>query len=151
MSDSAPPLTTLAAPNIADTLKALAAVPSDTSRGGTVVVPSSMATEGELKNIERALLHPPKSVDVTRTVLSLLTATALALKSYGDLKACIADSKNHPDLALPAFLLIVAAVMAVFVIQELGKRLTEKHPFHEAALAEVRKLIEAQQAGSGDA
>jgi hypothetical protein len=121
------------------------------ARLGSLTLPSSSATEAELKNIERALMHPPKSIDVTRTVLSLLTATALAAKSYGDLKACIADQKNHPDVGLPAFLLVVAAVMVVFVLQELGKRLTEKHPFHAAALAEVQKLIKAQEGKAGDA
>lgn len=117
-----------------------------------LVLPSSKVTEGELKNIQRALEHPPKSIDWIRSVLSLITAIVLAAKAYSDLVACVTDPKKHTDLALTVGLIVVAAVTVAFIIQELYKRCTEKHPFHEAALAEVKKLIADQEnPGPGDA
>src|SRR5690349_21846668 len=90
-------------------------------------------------------MNPPKSVDWVRSVLGLLTAMALALNAYGDLLACIKDPPNHLKPSWSIALIVGAAVMVVFVAQELVVRLTEKHPFQQAARAEVRKLIKLHE------
>ena len=83
----------------------------------------------------------------------MLTAVALAIKSYSDLRLCLTDPTKHPEPFWSVALIVVSVVMLVFVIQELVLRLTEKHPFHEAALADVRKLIalQAKPDSSGNA
>lgn len=117
---------------------ALANVPPSTDRAANLVLPTSMATEGELKNIERALMNPPPKVNWLTAGTSFLSAFGLAAKSFPGLASgAIGDS-----VAFAGALAIVGAV-----IMDTWKKVAEKHPFHDGALEEVRALIALQRPG----
>lgn len=104
-----------------------------TQRSGQLAVPSAKVTEGELKNIERALLNPPKKVDPWLAGIGLLSSGFFAIKT-------LSDTHCKPEGANLAALLAACALFGGVVL-DIIRRLNAKDPHHDAALEDVRALM----------
>jgi hypothetical protein len=107
-------------------------------RGGELALPTSQATEGELKNIITALRAPPQKPSIVASVASLvsaLTAIAKVLKDAHD---------EHGAFKMDGFslLLFVVGVLSVgttlYAFLEASRK---SHPFHDNAIADVERMM----------
>lgn len=108
------------------------------TRAVRVSVNSSKVTEVELKNIERALMNPPKKVDGWASSIGLLSSGFFAGKT-------LIDASWKPT-GWDLFGVILAAVLFGGLLLDLFRRLRTKDAHTEAALEDVRELIRCQAA-----
>ncbi len=108
------------------------------TRAVRVSVNSSKVTEVELKNIERALMNPPKKVDGWASAIGLLSSGFFAGKT-------LADTGCRPT-GFNLFAVMLASVLFGGLLLDLFRRLKAKDAHHEAALSDVRELIRCQAA-----
>lgn len=112
-------------------------------RRGRLIVSSSSMTEAELKNIERALLNPPRRADWLTTTMAILPAAFFAVKTYKDASGKLEGANLF---AFGIALLIIGGAI-VDAIRRSGK--TDAH--HTAAVEDVRNLIQLQQTADREA
>lgn len=110
--------------------------PDGSKRRSKLAVFSAKITGSELKNIERALLNPPKKVDGWASAIGLLSSGFFAVKT-------LVDTDGKPTGA-NLFAVILASVLFGGVLLDLFRRAKAKDPLHQAALADVQDLIRAQ-------
>lgn len=116
---------------VAGEADALAALDRIDARDGTLRVASSKITEAELKNIELALMHPPTRVNWATAISSVLSASYVAVKT---LHGGAVDVDGVAVFSMS--LLVIGGVAATT-----WKQYTQKHPHHDRALEDVRKLL----------
>ena len=105
-------------------------------RGGTGRVATSWATEAELKHILAALENPPPKADPTAAVAAAISALSAGIKVLRD--SVVA---GHFVLDAISLILVLVCIGAAFeAVRRYVEVARKTHPFHDNAIADVKRL-----------
>jgi hypothetical protein len=121
-------------PDTIEVRKALA-VPTR-RRGGELSLPTSQATEGELKNILIALKNPPQRADAVAVWSTLAGSGAAMAKVVKDRAA--AGSFDE----LSVIILLIACIALFASVWKYVEASRKRYPFHTQAIDDVDALIQ---------